>query len=74
MNYQTKTNAELLKMFNGKRGTIATEMCRRAGTIKYLTKYCTEDDRKFNSCMRDTIEVLRKHPEEKDKITSVINS
>lgn len=56
------TNEELIKRYNGKRGSVASEMCRRARTIKFLLLYCTEDDRKFYSCMNDTISVLSKHP------------
>ena len=64
-------NNELINEFNKKqkRGTIATEMCNRAGTIQYLFKYCTpgepDADRKFKSCMRDTICTLSKKPEQK---------
>lgn len=60
-----ETNSELLKKYekNPKRGTIASEMCRRAGTIKYLLKHCVDVDKKFYSCMRDTIAELSKHPE-----------
>jgi len=64
------TNGKLINKFNKKqkRGTIATEMCNRAGTIQYLFKYCTpgepDADKKFNSCMRDTIDVLLKKPEQ----------
>ena len=66
-----KTNLELLREYekNQKRGTIATEMCKRAGTIKYLLKFCTHGepsaDRNFNSCMVDTISVLTKKPEQR---------
>lgn len=58
-------NSELLEKYkkNPKRGTVASEMCRRAGTIKYLLKHCTYDDNKFNSCMNDTVFELLKHPE-----------
>ena len=65
------TNLELLRDYNKnkKRGTIATEMCKRAGTQKYLFKYCTpgepDADRHFNSCMKDTVEVLSKKPEQR---------
>lgn len=64
-------NNELINEFNKKqkRGTIATEMCKRAGTILYLYKYCTpgeiDADKNFNSCMRDTIDVLSKKPEQR---------
>ena len=64
-------NNELINEFNKKqkRGTIATEMCKRAGTILYLYKYCTpgeiDADRKFYSCMRDTIGVLSKRLEQR---------
>ena len=53
------SNQELFDKYNGKRGDIASEMCRRAGTVKYLQKYCVHDDKKFNSCMRDTIDVFK---------------
>lgn len=58
-------NSVLLEKFKKrpKRGTTASEMCRRAGTIKYLLKHCVNDNRKFHSCMKDTISVLQKHPE-----------
>lgn len=58
------TNRELLEKHkkNQKRGTVASEMCRRAGTIKYLLKHCTDDDKKFYSCMRDTVFELSKYP------------
>lgn len=61
-NANEMTNAELLDTFNKnpKRGTIASEMCKRAGTINYLLMHCVEDDKKFNSCMRDTTDVLEK--------------
>lgn len=61
------TNCDLLERYknNPKRGTVASEMCRRAGTIKYLLKYCTDNDRNFHSCMIDTISVLSKYPERK---------
>lgn len=63
-------NRELLTEYkkNPKRGTIATEMCKRAGTHKYLSTYCTpgclDADKKFNSCMKDTISVLSKKPDQ----------
>lgn len=58
-------NSELLESYNKnpKRGSVASEMCRRAGTIKYLLEYCTDDDKTFYSCMRDTISVLSGYPE-----------
>lgn len=65
------TNLELITEFkkNQKRGTIASEMCKRAGTIKYLLNYCLpgepDADRKFHSCMKDTISVLEKKPEQR---------
>ena len=59
MNARELSNQELFDKYNGKRGDIASEMCRRAGTVKYLQKYCVHDDKKFNSCMRDTIDVFK---------------
>ena len=65
------TNSELLEEYkkNPRRGMVATEMCKRAGTQKYLFSYCTpgehEADKKFNSCMRDTISALSKKPEQR---------
>lgn len=61
MNYRKMTNEELIQAYTGKRGDLASEMCRRAGTLTYLFNY-TYDDRKFNSCMRDTIAVLKQRP------------
>ena len=66
-----KTNLELLNEYSRsqKRGTVATEMCKRSGTIKYLFAYCTpgeaDADKKFDSCMRDTISCLSKKPDQK---------
>ena len=66
-----KTNLELLNEYSRsqKRGTVATEMCKRAGTIKYLFAYCTpgetDADKKFDSCMRDTISCLAKKPDQR---------
>lgn len=59
-------NHELLTKYkkNRERGTVASEMCRRAGTIKFLLKHCTDNDKSFNSCMRDTVEVLSKRKED----------
>jgi len=62
MDYRKLTNEELVKAYTGKRGDLASEMCRRAGTRKYLYEYATYDDKKFDSCMRDTIAVLNKRP------------
>ena len=65
------TNSELLKEYykNQKRGMIATEMCKRAGTQQFLFKYCTpgelDADKRFDSCMRDTISVLLKKAEKR---------
>lgn len=59
MNARELSNKELFDKYNGKRGDIASEMCRRAGTVKYLLKYCVHDDEKFNSCMRDTIDIFK---------------
>lgn len=58
MNANELSNQDLLKAYGGGRGNIASEMCRRAGTIEYLLRYCTDDDKKFYSCMRDTIDVF----------------
>lgn len=58
MNVKELSNQDLLKAYSGKRGNVSSEMCRRAGTIKYLLKYCSNDDKKFYSCMKDTIEVF----------------
>lgn len=55
------SNQDLFESYKGQRGDIASEMCRRAGTIEYLLRYCTDDDRSFYSCMRDTIEVFKSH-------------
>lgn len=55
------SNQVLFESYKGKRGDIASEMCRRAGTIGYLLKYCEDDDKKFYSCLRDTIEVFKSH-------------
>ena len=71
--YTKMTNEDLLKIYTGKRGMIASEMCKRAGTLAYLLEHCTDSDRNFNSCMRDTIEVLQKYPKGIDKITGVIS-
>ena len=66
-----KTNLELLREYskNQKRGMVATEMCKRAGTIKYLFKYCTpgepDAELKFQSVIKDTISVLEKKPEQR---------
>ena len=61
----TMKNSELLESYNKsqKRGSIASELCRRAGTIRYLLEYCTDDDKAFYSCMRDTASVLLGYPE-----------
>lgn len=59
MNARELSNQDLFKAYNGKRGNIASEMCRRAGTIGYLLKYCANDDNKFYSCMRDTLDVFK---------------
>lgn len=59
-NVQKLSNMELYKKYNGQRGSVASEMCRRAGTINYLLEYATFDDERFVSCMRDTIEVFEK--------------
>jgi hypothetical protein len=62
------TNLELLREYNKnqRRGMVATEMCKRAGTIKYLFKFCAQGEpnaeKNFSSCMRDTIDVLGKKP------------
>lgn len=55
MNARELSNKDLYNKYDGKRGEIATEMCRRVGTIVYLLEYCAHDDKKFESCMRDTI-------------------
>lgn len=66
-----KTNLELLNEYSRsqKRGTTATEMCKRAGTIKYLFAYCTpgetDADKKFYSCMRDTVSCLSKKQDQR---------
>lgn len=52
------SNLELYKKYNGTHGSIASEMCKRAGTIKYLLVYGIDNGR-FQSCMRDTIEIFR---------------
>ena len=56
------TNKELIDEWNKnrKRGGVASEMCTRAGTLKYLLKYATDNDNKFFSCMKDTIDILKK--------------
>lgn len=58
------TNEELINRWNKnrKRGGVASEMCTRAGTLKYLLKYATANDNKFFSCMKDTIDILKKKP------------
>lgn len=54
------SNTALFEKYDGKRGNVASEMCRRAGTIKYLLEYATFDDKRFQSCIRDTLEVFKK--------------
>ena len=60
---RTSKNMELIEEYNKnkKRGSVASEMCRRAGTIVYLLTYCTDNDKNFYSCMNDTLSVLSKH-------------
>lgn len=53
------SNVCLYKKYKGTRGDIASEMCRRAGTIQYLLKYATFDEDKYKSCMRDTVEIFK---------------
>lgn len=60
INIQELSNIELYKKYDGKQGSVASEMCKRAGTIGYLLKYATFDEERFLSCMRDTVEVFEK--------------
>lgn len=61
------TNGELIEKYNRnqEQGSVASEMCRRAGTDKYLLNHCFGEDRNFYSCMRDALSVLSKRPEDR---------